>query len=388
MKYFLIALLFNFSFLISCRFYENEEINIKINNGTNKTSLSLTDILIPNSFVTLKGISPLDLRSIEKVLFTRSGNILVLDNKYDFQNLYMFDRDGFFIKEVGAQGTGQFEHEFLADVGLFKDEITLLASGQRAFYNYSENDNQNPTVVANGATGNMFARDLKGNYFLYNEHSSTNETGMHYIIVYDKHGNLINRFFPYHESRENQGYGYTGFLNKSGDDIWFCPPFGNTVYKVSENGITSIFQFDFGEASVTEQMANKKVKGMELSSFGFLNESFIKHNNLIQFEYQFNNMVLHGFYDINSNKFLNNKSFQQDVLSSLYASGRIMPYNENSFNLVLAKEQTSYLFRMKKLDISGLNSLQPGLGNALEEAGKNEIPFLINFAYKNGVVLE
>jgi hypothetical protein len=179
-------------------------------------------------------------------------------------------------------------------------------------------------------------------------------------------------------------------MRKSGDNVWFSPPFDNTVYMVDKNSCTATYNFDFGNAGVTRQQSDNKIKGDALSASGFLNEWFLVHGNIIQFEYQLENKVYHGFYDTSSGKFFNSHSFRKDELSELYSRGTVMPKDEKSFLLVLSEEQTNQLQkRGKAAELEEqLNNLYPGLGSNLVYAGANHLPLVIEFKYKPKVVLE
>jgi len=347
-----------------------------------RTDLKLSDLIILTGFTILSPSGDCTIRSIHKVIYV-SDKIVVLDNETDFKNVWMFDNNGTFIEKVFTEGDASNQYKGLNDISAYKDEITLLSAAKREFLSYSINS-KIPKTLSTGAIGDMLERTRNGNYILYNEHSGTEVTQNNYLVFYDDSGNLIKTEIPYSIEKENVSYEYTGFLSRSGQQIWFSPPFSNIVYEVGSNGSTPRYEFDFGPANLPADLQNRKLRLPDVENFGFLNEWFVKNNNMIQFEYQLNNRVCHGIYDESTGQFCDIRNIVIDPYSKLFSRGTVMPKSEDEFILTLRAGQVESLVEDKLADKNSLNQLFPGLGDALETAYNRHQPIILSFKYKEG----
>jgi len=345
-----------------------------------RRDIKLEQIIQPTGYVSLKPSGECVIRSIEKLLFLKE-HILVQDGESDFDNIWIFDNSGNFKQSIGRQQPGE---EFGANnMAAWGDEISLLFPARHAFYTYNSPDDQ-PSVLKNGAFGDMVERMENGFYVLYNEHNSTETTGMHYIIIYDKDGNIVKKEMPYHADKEIRGYTYTGFLSRSGNDIWFSPPLSNLVYKVEAQDCVPRFQFDFGKNNLPADLAACSPGGSEMGGYGFLNERFVKNGPFIQFEYQVNRRVCKGLFDSNTGQSVNLRHIQGDCFSKLMSNGTVMPKDDDEFVLTIRTEQVQFLADNDLIDLEALNNSCKGLGNTLTKAALDGNPVLIYFTYKQG----
>lgn len=330
----------------------------------------------PIGFTVLQKSPDYQLRSIKKVVFTEDGHLLVLDNQTDFQDVWLFSPEGTFVRKIGQQGSEEDAYEGLNDVEVRENEITLLAAGRRSLYQYDLQGNL-LNKKATGAIGDGVVRDAAGNFYLYNEHSATEVSGYHYVLVYDSNGNLLNQFLPYGADRENLAYEYTGFITRSGNEILVNPPFGNTVYTITPTSCTPKYQFDFGADNVPEALASQPIRFPDVEQYGFLNEWLAVTGDWMQVEYQHQNRIRHGWVDLSTNQLFNLAELAPDAISKLISRSTVMPKGNGQVAVVLRPEQIAALFQANQVQVEALNTLYPGLGTALEAAAAEAEPVLI-----------
>lgn len=351
-----------------------------------RNDIQLSNLLTCTSYVTLSPSKDCTIRSIHKVIFT-NDKIILLDNQTDFRDVWAFDNQGNYLQELSSEGDASTQHKGLNDISAYQNELTLLSAGKRQFLNYSI-DTKDISVMANGSIGDMMERADNGNYILYNEHSGTEATENNYLVFFDKKGNLLKREMPYAIEKENVAYGYTGFLLRSGRQIWFNQPFSNTVYEVRAQGeMTPRYELDFGSSNVPADLLNKKIRLPDVENLGFLHEWFVKNGHMIQFEYQLNNRICHGMFDENTGQFCDFRNIAADAYSRLFSRGTVMPKSEEEFILVLRAEQIESLMDDHLVEKNVLNNLSAGLGDAIETAYNQQQPVILSFRYKEGAAI-
>jgi hypothetical protein len=318
--------------------------------------------------------------NVNQVLFGKN-EIYILDTETDFHSVFAYNKhDGSFIRKVGQQWDGSNPYESLRDICIDeKGELTLLSDAKGAFFNYLE-EKTNPEVIKNGIIGDQLVRDNNDGYVVYNELSETEVSKNYRLLFFDKSGNLTGRSQSYNPILENAAYDFTGFLRKGGDDIWYSPPFCDTVYSIKGKKVIPSYLVDFGEYKIPEIVREKKIdpSQSELFGKGFLNEWFFKTGNFVQFEYQLQDKVCHGIFNEGTNEFFAIHNFPKDPASLLMSRGTIMPKSNEEFILILRDFQLNSLKKDKNFRIEDFENYSPGLGKIVENA-KNHLIITMRF---------
>jgi hypothetical protein len=303
----------------------------------------------------------------------------VLDKKTGFQNIWSFDLNGNYTGQVRQNGQAQAEvFGSLNDICLSnsEDEIIALDAGKLSFKRYGLQGDLR-SILPNGMYGENVELMRSGNYVVYNEYGASDISKRFHLIFYDENGNLTKRLVPYAEKFEGMAYEFTGFLSRSSGVLWFSPPFNDTIYTVSEKGITPEYYFDFGSLSIPSHMREAKIGGWDVDNFAYIMSSFVKLGNLSVFEYYAGQRVNFGLYDDISGLFLRFDDAKRDEYSELLRVGKIFPKDDQSFALVLDIKRIKYLIQKGVLNFEYFKENHPKLLEDIYIAASNERAFIV-----------
>ncbi|MBK7938399.1 MAG: 6-bladed beta-propeller [Lewinellaceae bacterium] len=333
-------------------------------------------------FVTLAPSESAPLRSIRKAVFS-NGKIIILDNRTDFQNLYVFDeKTGIFLNKIGHQSESQGGYNELYDIvpEPGKNNITGLVAGKMAFMTYDLSGNLLSTLP-NGMYGQQMAILPDGGYVVYNEFGATDISGKYHLVYYDNKGNLIKRALPYPESSDGWGYEYTGFLTSAGHQIWFNPPFSDTVFSLSKNRITPVYVLDFKGKEVPVELRKKKLTGWDTDNNAFLYEGFVTTGQYAVFHIFDEQKTSLCVFDNLSGNFYNARNFREDDwLYPLVQVGDVFQKSETSFALVLEPRRIRHMMANNKINMEELGRRHPDLAQTLADKDSENKYILLYFS--------
>ena len=372
-------------FAISCRntapLVDNHLAEITVANA-------FTEPILASEMLSLEGFSLLEapgdrtLRSIKKILFCE-GKIIVLDNRTDFQQVLVFDEGtGRYLNSIGHQSEQEGGFHELYDIVLnpHNGGITGLVAGKMCFMTWDLSGNL-LSVLPNGVFGQNMALLPNGGFLVYNEFGASDISGNYHLIVYDDKGNLADRISRYPESADGWGYDYTGFLTTCQKEIWYNPPFSDTIFTVSGERITPKYTLNFSGNEVPIAIRQKKLTGWDTDNNSFLCEGLVKTDRYALFHFYEQQKTSLGIYDDLNEKFYNARNFsEKDVLYPLIQVGDIFPKTDNSFALVLEPKRIRYLINKKKIDMDILTDRYPDLYRQLTAYDGNDRYLLLYFS--------
>jgi len=340
---------------------------------------SLSNFFNLEGHTTITSSAQHEVRGIDDIII--SGNkLFILDNSTDFQNIWAFDISGSFIGNIGHEsetqedGFGGLNDFCLSNTG---DEIIGLDAGKLSFKHYGLQGGLNLNL-ANGVYGENVEKFNDGSYVVYNEFGASDVSKYYHLIFFDKSGNLIKRMFSYPQKLEGMAFDFTGFLSRSSNMLWFCPPFSDTLYSVTKQGVTPEYYFNFGSSAIPNEFRENKMDGMDADNFAYLTSSFIKMGNLAVFEYFSGQRVNFGLFDDRNGAFLGFDDAKRDAFSELLRVGKIFPKDALSYSLVLNSNRIKYLIQKNKLDFEYFTKHHPKLLADLNDAAsKIETTFII-----------
>lgn len=356
----------------------------------NQTTKSLSDFFTIDGHTKIEKTDQHPVRSIVDVLF--SGNdLFILDGATDFQNIWAFDIQGNYLGTIGHYNESQPEgYAGLNDFCLSRngEEIIALDAGKLSFKQYDRQGNLQKNLP-NGMYGENVELLDDGSYVVYNEYGASEISGLHHLLIFDREGNLVKRMYPYASNQEGMAYQFTGFLTRSSNELWFSPPFSDTVYSVQKSRITPEYVFDFGENAIPEPMRSGKLDGWAADPYSYLTASFVKTGKLTIFEYFANQRVNLGIYDDISGAFLGFNDARSDAFSELLRVGKIYPKDANSFAFVLNDLRIRYLVQKNKLDVAYLEQHHPALLADLRDAvSKPGTSIILHLGIKQGAMVQ
>ncbi len=350
----------------------------------------LADFFSLEGYTTLESNALHEIRGIEDVVYS-GDQLFVLDNATDFQNIWSFSLTGNYTGSIGhysetqVEGYGGLNDICLSNMG---DEIIGLDAGKLSFKRYGLQGDLR-SILPNGMYGENVELLRSGNYVVYNEYGASDISKRFHLVFYDEKGNLTKRLVPYDEKFEGMAYEFTGFLSRSSGSLWFSPPFNDTIYTVSEKGITPEYYFDFGSLSIPSHLREDKIDGWDVDNFAYIMSSFVKLGNLSIFEYYAEQRLNFGLYDDKTGLFLRFDDAKRDEYSELLRVGKIYPKDNQSFALVLDTKRIKYLTQKGIINFEYFKANHPRFLEDLHAAASKERAFMVlHLSVKPGASVE
>lgn len=239
--------------LFSCKREDNEivRVNVDVENAVN--ILDIAEYFSPE-YIILETNEQCLIGEIHKAVIY-SDYILVLD-KHISKGVYLFNRTGKFIRQIGSMGKGRGEYLYLEDFSVINDKIFLLSGldGKLLVYDFNGNLKREERMLDHG--GQILGLFSDESYFTLRSNSRIS------INYWKKNGELINTIFEKKYSFINWqiSKGYSQIQNTS----YISPKFTETIYKIDKKNIYPIYTFDYGkrnfpigEVTNTEELREK-----------------------------------------------------------------------------------------------------------------------------------
>ncbi len=347
--------------------------------GTPRNDIKLSDLVVPTGYVVLSksGWS----ESLEKLLFLKEGILIICSKENSqYKEACLFSESGKFKRVISS--TDLVDSFGVWGMASWDDEFTLFYPDRHVFSTYASVV-EKPRILPVNTFGDMIERTTDGTYVLYNEHNPSEKEGLFYLNLYDKNGKLIRKEMPFSHVKDGFGYQLSGFLAKSGREVWFSPRFINTIYEVTSAGCTPRYAFDFGDI-IPKDIVDNDFWGSEVFKYSFLGERFMRIGNMLLFDYTFKGKRSRGMFDEKTGQAIDFRSIQSDYFSELLSRGAIVSKDEDEFVLALSAWQVQSLNNAEDIDLTALNQAYKGLGNTLTKAALDGNPVLIYFTYKQG----
>ena len=240
--------------------YHDTVITIKIE--PEMGLLDLTDKITNVKYIPLETTRESVIGEISKVILHK-GNFYIMDDNIT-KTVFVFDGNGKFITKICRRGRGPGEYNDLwdFDIDTENDQILLycgprkmirttlageLVSEHRAsFYGHSIASMPNKGYAA----------------YLYFSNNTSFQINEHSLIYLDSLGNIVKGMFPYDHSKFGkysnvwQASIFYTYQNKK----YLYPSTKDTVYRLSPDGLTPVYRFDFGKYSIDKTIFSKPVE--------------------------------------------------------------------------------------------------------------------------------
>ena len=372
--------------LFSCQNKEDNEFIVPISINAPSPPYAISDILSLKGYTYLNNDARSPIRGINRLLFT-PGKIILLDRETDFENIYVFDENtGEFLNAIGKQSEAAEDGYYgVMDISLDDNSnICALSAGKQSFITY-DLSGKYISSTPNGMYGDrLVSLPNKSGHVVYNEMSANEVSGDYYLLFFDNEGNLKKRVSGYPKTCNGQSYEFTGFLTSLKSNIWFSPPFCDTIFVLDRGNIVPRYTLDFGRQPIPSSAINKNASGWDFDKSPYLCEKFACIDDMIVFEFMENSKVNLGCYDEAQHQFYKFCNSSKDCLSDLIQAGDIYPKDNNSFALVIRPARIQYLMKNHLLDEDGLKKNYPGLLSAIQSNYQTD-KYLILYLGKSGV---
>jgi hypothetical protein len=351
--------------------FKNEPSIVVVTVKESSDTQQLSDFLSIDGFTLIESSAPHEVRGFDDMLFAEE-RMFVLDNSTDFQDIWSFDLNGFFLGKIGHQSETVVDaYSGLNDISLTpkSNKLCALDAGKTSFkeYDFSGNLQKN---LPNGVFGHDMAFD-GDNYVVYNEFGASDISSNFYLLFFNQKGDLLKRLAPYAKDLNGNGYTFSGFMSQSSNSVWFSPPFCDTIYEVFNSKIEPRYVFDFGGQTIPEAIRQRKIDGWDVHNFSYLTEGFIKLGRFSLIEYFSEQRVNLGLFDDSKGTFLSFSGARKDYLTEILRVGQSFPKNVHSFAFVIKPDRIRYMFNKGLLDIDYFTKNNPSLLGALTKANTN-----------------
>lgn len=270
--------------------------------------LEVTQIFDTTSFIYI----PLEtnknclIGEIHKVLI-HDEFIFVLDSRY-VNSLYIFHKDGKFIRRIGKEGYGPGEYLRISDFDIdpIKNNIIVydLHNQKLLFFDFNGVHLREESLVK--YCGMTFVH-LSDNYFAFYLHRRMENINSQLLIYHNQKVNEMKQF-SIREVSESQLM--PDYFSRNDTNIYFIPLHYDEIYKISNKGkITKVYDFNL-ESLMGNDSLNKenKIKYNQLGNFKSLSV-----NNLKQFYCctSYNERVIFIFGNLSNSTFLYGTHFSK-----------------------------------------------------------------------------
>jgi len=338
-----------------------------------------------DGFVTLNSDLNNPIRSIANLLFIKD-KLIVLDNETDFHHIHVFDANsGIYLYNIGKiteTNDPRNGIKGISDVAYnpTNNEIRILSRGHLSFSDYDLAGNFLRSIPI-GAFGDHLAYLSPNEWVVYNELTSTEITGLNYLLFYNNQGDLLKRSMAYNTNQDNIGYQFTGFLRRSGDNIWFSPPFSDTIFLIENQKASPTYSLQLGANALPVNLRASHVNGNDLLDATYLDEGLFANGRFLVFTFQRSRKMLLGIYDAEQNVFFDSEnSDKSKPINQLLRAGKVFTKNSHTFALVLTPYQIQRF--MTKFDRSEWEKLAPGLFDRAEQKIPDDQWYVLYFSFK------
>jgi hypothetical protein len=296
MKYFVVVIIFCLSLLQSCNNKAKTKIvdNILEIDSENFEEIKLSDYVSNVKVVKLETSSDIVIGEIMKVQIF-DNKIYILDRIYNA--LYVFDENGKFLHLLRKIGQGPGEYTTLWDF-VVTDKGLYLSDMSIAILYYDHNFNF-VRKITHYTYGGIFITD-DDFFWLY---QLPNLSSHNQLVMFDKTGRRIKEFFPQKASKDGINLFSSNSFQIQGNDKYFSPQFGYTIYKLDETNewqkfVTFLFLNKTFTGDVNEYFSKYSIAPGDPDFPYIVRRDFSVFSNLFMIDFDINLTPYCCFYNL------------------------------------------------------------------------------------------
>jgi hypothetical protein len=299
MKHIIIPLVF-FLCLAACHDHEistAKELSVDV-----KNQYPVEDIFEEFYSIPLETVEENLISGIDKIQ-TVNDKYYILDKKR--HTIYLFDKNGFFIKKIEKRGQGPMEYIDIADFFIVDSYVYILSRIGRKIVIYNEDEEFVENLKLDDYY-DYFYLDKYKNIFLYSNYSNGKR---HNIILLNSKGIVLKEFLPF---LKNQSFSFSpGPFSQSGDDsVFVTQQYDYNIYSVNKDSVTAVYRLNFNtEDKIPE---NFEDIGFENIYKDLADKSVVTR---IKYVGQ-NNECLYMIYNLDHNKYISRINTSTSVTST------------------------------------------------------------------------
>jgi hypothetical protein len=241
--------------------------------------------------------------------------------------VYIFNKEGRFLKKIGKPGKGPGEYLEITDVVVNENNHVVLYDRKKGLLMTYDAEGLLLKETRVNASFRDFA-DLNGSYLfhIYNDYNlHIPEINSSKLLACDSECNLLSTALPYDRQADGK-FGYfpqSGNLKKFGASILFCSPLTDTIYSISDpNTIVPRYALDFGQCGLSEDFKMKKaqetfVEELKKSDRAYFLGQMLETNNILYLSLTYNGKKSIFFYSKKESRWKGGESVVDDHPGSL-----------------------------------------------------------------------
>ncbi|SFB25498.1 6-bladed beta-propeller [Algoriphagus aquimarinus] len=253
--------------------------------------VDLIDFSTPDS-IKLVSITKLELYNSNYVIFDKSST-----------KVYMFDKNGDFVRTFGQKGEGPEEYQSIRDFAISNGSIYMMSDAERSLVAYDIETGEFQEKIHINLFGDQIESVSDDEFLVYTNHNTSIDTMN--IFRLNRQGNILQSYFGYNDNLQNMIIPMSGFLAKSSDQVYFSKPYDELIYVYDnaskdfrikyESGLLSNYiienKGDFSKVASPEVMMDKS-RGESFNGFMYL-----ENDNHIVFNFVKSAGIKNGIYD-------------------------------------------------------------------------------------------
>lgn len=263
-------------------------INILRNNESVLVK-KVSDIFTDAQIVPLKIRDNLIIAGIDKIIVWDSL-YFILDKNYS--TLYCFDQHGEFLRTIGKTGLGPEEFRRIDDFDMDStgSQILILSNDNLSVFHYDLNTGAFLKQQRIGLFGAQISVVRNNNMLVYVNYNDDAKSNKHNVILVGPDDAILRKYFPFDPQMESYRLSYTGFMEKSNNNVYFCKAFDDTVYIFKNGNFYPHIHFRINSENIRkygknhERLMNEKI--VLDASTSFLNNIFFENKNYVIFGFQ------------------------------------------------------------------------------------------------------
>lgn len=301
------------------------------------------------SFVKLETTDENLIGHINYLLFTKD-NIIAVD-RGNSKTVTVYDKQGRFLNKISRLGQAPDEYAFLSYVTLTPDssQVVIMDTGNMTLKYFYLNDN------GGQLTGSSLAKTEHRPYTFSNMEFITDQLVIGYydagneipgtpdkptFIITDLNGKVYySQYKSYYSNKFHYSTGYP--LHRFGSNIYFNPPFNDTIFEVNKNSFKAKYAFNIAGGNhlhIDETTTDDDFRE-QMRNIDYFNSHFIDLKDVAVFHYMSNvDYLTWGVYVKSEDRtYENNGKCKNPLFSFFIFLGFIMEIIQSLFRLVPAR---------------------------------------------------
>ena len=225
------------------------------------------DVLNLSDFAESIELIPLETRDdcligwIPEIIATKNHYVLISGiGPTDFQHLYVYDKNGKFIRQISGRGQGGEEFLEVRDIDVIGDSIIKMGDVY-AIRTFNLEGKQLSSKRINGTTQEIVS--VKGKTILFDGGSYSSSKATNLLFQFDEKDDLQAEFFeiPPLANRITAFFVNPRALTRDEESVYFHFPYNNYIYQINAETLeySPRYKVDYGDRTFTWDMFDENV---------------------------------------------------------------------------------------------------------------------------------